>query len=246
MSRRQTRSRETREEKNAKIFDNMLLDEESQKPFGKGESRRRVGRIKPVGRNQEDYAAAIDQDDLIFGVGPAGTGKTYLSVGLAADRLAKRQIGKLILTRPAVEAEGERLGFLPGDMKAKIDPYLIPIYDVLYDRFGKANTIKMIDDGLIEICPLAFMRGRTLDNALIILDEMQNATYGQLKMAITRLGKGSKAIVTGDPDQIDPGVKSGLLDMIEKLEGEIGISVIRFEVDEVQRSEIVKRVLRRI
>lgn len=246
MSGRHIKAKEMREAKRGHIFDNLLLEDHNQRPIGKGQNRRFISRIQPRTDTQANYIAAIDQDDVIFGVGPAGTGKTYLGVALAVDMLAKKKFNKMILSRPAVEAEGERLGFLPGDLKAKIDPYLVPIYDVLYERLGKTTVTKMIDDGIIEVCPLAFMRGRTLDHSIIILDEMQNASEGQLKMALTRIGEGSKAIVTGDPDQIDPGIKSGFEDIIRKLDGEVGISVVRFDLESVVRADVVKRILKRL
>jgi len=196
---------------------------------------------------QGEFMEAIDEATVIFGMGPAGTGKTYAAVRKALELLATNQVRKIVLTRPAMEAAGERLGFLPGDMKEKLDPYLVPIYDILEEALGSQTLKAMRDNGQIEICPLAFMRGRTLSNAVIVLDEMQNATMGQFKMALTRLGEGSKAIVTGDPNQSDLDPKqSGLVPCADALEGAEGIRVVRFGRREVIRSAIVATILDRL
>lgn len=173
-------------------------------------------RVKTLG--QRNYIAAIKKNDLVFGIGPAGTGKTYLAVVMAVNALKNGDVKRIVLTRPAVEA-GESLGFLPGDLKEKVDPYLRPLYDSLHDVFGAEHTARLIDRGTIEIAPLAYMRGRTLDDAFAILDEAQNTTPEQMKMFLTRLGFGSKMIITGDITQVDlpKGVKSGLRVAEERL-----------------------------
>jgi len=193
---------------------------------------------------QDAYIRAMDHNELIFGVGPAGTGKTYLAVAYAAALLERGVIDRIILSRPAVEA-GERLGFLPGDMKEKVDPYLRPLYDALYDMIPGEKVEREITSGIIEIAPLAFMRGRTLSNAAIILDEAQNTTSMQMKMFLTRIGENSRMIVTGDPSQIDlpPGVKSGLVEAYELLTGIKGISRIRFKAEDVVRHRLVAEIV---
>ena len=185
---------------------------------------------------QDAYIRALERHDLIFGVGPAGTGKTYLAVACAASMLERGDINRIILSRPAVEA-GERLGFLPGDLKEKVDPYLRPLYDALYDMMAPENVERGISTGIIEVAPLAFMRGRTLSNAVIILDEAQNTTSTQMKMFLTRLGENSKIIVTGDPSQIDlpKGQRSGLTEALDLL-GEIkNVSIKRFSSADIVR-----------
>ena len=174
--------------------------------------------IYPKTLNQAHYIKCLNQNDIVFGIGPAGTGKTYLAVLYAAALLKKQQVKRIVLVRPVVEA-GEKLGFLPGDMKEKVDPYLIPLYDALNECFGKETVNKMIDKGVIEIAPLAYMRGRTLDNAAVVLDEAQNSTTMQMKMFLTRLGFNSKMIITGDVTQIDLPNKnmSGLIEAINLL-----------------------------
>ena len=185
--------------------------------------------IKARGENQENYIKTIEKYDLVFGIGPAGTGKTYLAVACAVEALERDSIRKLVLVRPAVEA-GERLGFLPGDLAQKIDPYLRPMYDALYEMMGFEKVSKLVDRNVIEIAPLAYMRGRTLNDAFIILDEAQNTTVEQMKMFLTRIGFGSKAIVTGDVTQIDlPNAKeSGLKHVIRILEDTDGVSFCSF------------------
>jgi phosphate starvation-inducible protein PhoH and related proteins len=217
-------------------FDN-LYDEEIAKNV-KGKSIR----IKTLGQRQ--YIMAIRQNDLVFGIGPAGTGKTYLAVVMAVNALKNGQVNKIILTRPAVEA-GESLGFLPGDLKEKVDPYLRPLYDALNDVLGAEHTQRLIERGTIEIAPLAYMRGRTLDDAFVILDEAQNTTHAQMKMFLTRLGFGSKMVITGDQTQIDlpKGAKSGLIDAEKILLGVKGISFVFLEQSDVVRHPLVGRIV---
>ena len=194
---------------------------------------------------QDAYMRAMERSELVFGVGPAGTGKTYLAVAHAATLLERGDINRIILSRPAVEA-GERLGFLPGDMKEKVDPYLRPLYDALYDMMRPEHVERCIVSGVIEVAPLAFMRGRTLANAVVILDEAQNTTSMQMKMFLTRLGENSKMIVTGDPSQIDlpRGEKSGLVEALSLLEGIDGIHISRFNDRDVVRHALVGRIVR--
>jgi len=181
---------------------------------------------------------------MVFGVGPAGTGKTYLAVAMAAMLLERGEINRIILSRPAVEA-GERLGFLPGDMKEKVDPYLRPLYDALYDMMAPEHVERCIASGIIEVAPLAFMRGRTLSHAVIILDEAQNTTTMQMKMFLTRLGENSRMVVTGDPSQIDlpRGQASGLIQALDILGGVEGIHVTRFTDKDVVRNDLVARIV---
>jgi len=205
-------------------------------------TRRRV--ITARTPNQTNYIRALDRSDLVFGLGPAGTGKTYLAVAHAAQCLERGDVERIVLSRPAVEA-GERLGFLPGDMKEKVDPYLRPLYDALYDVLPPAKVERDLISGVIEIAPLAFMRGRTLSHAFVILDEAQNTTSMQMKMFLTRIGEGSKMAVTGDPSQIDlpPGQKSGLEHAVGLLRGVKGIEAIRFEAGDVVRRDLVARIV---
>jgi phosphate starvation-inducible PhoH-like protein len=194
--------------------------------------------------NQDAYMRALDRAELVFGVGPAGTGKTYLAVAHAAMLLERGQIDRIILSRPAVEA-GERLGFLPGDMKEKVDPYLRPLYDALYDMIPGDKVERALAAGVIEIAPLAFMRGRTLSNAAVILDEAQNTTSMQMKMFLTRLGENARMIVTGDPSQVDlpPGQKSGLVEALGLLGDVEGIVTVRFRDSDVVRHPLVARIV---
>lgn len=194
---------------------------------------------------QDVYMRALEQSELVFGVGPAGTGKTYLAVAHAAQLLERGAVDRIILSRPAVEA-GERLGFLPGDMKEKVDPYLRPLYDALYDMMPGDKVERAIQAGVIEIAPLAFMRGRTLANAAVILDEAQNTTTMQMKMFLTRLGENGRMIVTGDPSQVDlpRGVKSGLVEALQILTEVEGVSVVRFKDVDVVRHPMVARIVR--
>ncbi|WP_404329318.1 PhoH family protein [Mesobacillus maritimus] len=200
-------------------------------------------RAKTLG--QRYYINAIKKNDLVFGIGPAGTGKTYLAVVMAVSALKNGNVNKIILTRPAVEA-GESLGFLPGDLKEKVDPYLRPLYDALHDILGMEHTQRLIERGTIEIAPLAYMRGRTLDDAFVILDEAQNTTQAQMKMFLTRLGFGSKMVITGDQTQIDlpRGVKSGLIMAEEILSQVAGIEFIHLEQTDVVRHPLVARIIR--
>jgi phosphate starvation-inducible protein PhoH and related proteins len=193
---------------------------------------------------QSVYIRSMQNTDLVFGAGPAGTGKTYLAVAYAAHCLERGMVERIILSRPAVEA-GERLGFLPGDMKEKVDPYLRPLYDALYDVLPPEKVERDIETGVIEIAPLAFMRGRTLAHAFVILDEAQNTTSMQMKMFLTRLGENSKMVVTGDPSQIDlpPGQKSGLEEAIALLKDVEGIEAVRFLGSDVVRRDIVARIV---
>ncbi|SOC44155.1 phosphate starvation-inducible protein PhoH [Rhizobium subbaraonis] len=194
---------------------------------------------------QDAYIRALERSELVFGVGPAGTGKTYLAVAYAAQLLERGAVDRIVLSRPAVEA-GERLGFLPGDMKEKVDPYLRPLYDALYDMMPGDKVERAITAGVIEIAPLAFMRGRTLANAAVILDEAQNTTSMQMKMFLTRLGENGRMIVTGDPSQIDlpRGMKSGLVEALQILRGVEGVSVVRFKDADVVRHPMVARIVR--
>ena len=200
--------------------------------------------IKARSKNQQLLIDSFYKNDMVFAVGPAGTGKTYLSIALAVKALKEKQVRKIILSRPAVEA-GEKLGFLPGDMKDKIDPYLQPLYDALEDMIPQVKLQDMIDKNIIQIAPLAFMRGRTLSDAVIILDEAQNTTPAQLKMFLTRLGFNAKMIVTGDMTQIDlpKGVKSGLKDAIEVLDGIDGLAVVNLTGKDVVRHKLVTRIV---
>ncbi len=202
------------------------------------------GLVRPKGKNQAQYIAQILDNDINFGVGPAGTGKTYLAVAAAVDALEKQQVRRIILTRPAVEA-GERLGFLPGDLAQKIDPYLRPLYDALYEMLGFETVAKFVERSIIEVAPLAFMRGRTLNESFIILDESQNTTSEQMKMFLTRIGFRSKAVITGDITQIDlPGnTRSGLRHAIEVLQDVKGISFTFFRSKDVVRHEVVQRIV---
>ena len=205
-------------------------------------TRRRV--VKARTPMQSTYIRAIEKHDLVFGLGPAGTGKTYIAVAFAAQCLERGSVERVILSRPAVEA-GERLGFLPGDMREKVDPYLRPLYDALYDVLPPEKVERDIETGVIEIAPLAFMRGRTLANAFVILDEAQNTTSMQMKMFLTRIGEGSKMVVTGDPSQIDllPGMRSGLDEAVELLADVDDISAVRFGAGDIVRRDLVAKIV---
>lgn len=196
-------------------------------------------------RTQGAYLRAIDRHDLVFGVGPAGTGKTYLAVAKAVERLVNGQVDRIILSRPAVEA-GEQLGFLPGNMREKVDPYLRPLYDALYDMLPAPQVIKRLDSGEIEVAPLAFMRGRTLANAFVILDEAQNTTAVQMKMFLTRLGENARMVITGDLSQVDlpKGTRSGLRQALEILGDVGGIGFVEFTDADVVRHPLVTRIVR--
>ena len=201
--------------------------------------------VQPRSINQRKYVEAIEQNDMTFGVGPAGTGKTYLAVAMAVSAINSKKVSRIVLVRPAVEA-GERLGFLPGSLQEKVDPYLRPLYDALYDLLEPEKVDKMLEKNIIEVAPLAFMRGRTLNDAFIIMDEAQNTTIEQLKMFLTRMGANSKAVITGDITQIDlPNPrKSGLLDAINILDGVEGIQFCHFEDCDVVRHALVQRIVR--
>ena len=201
-------------------------------------------KIKPRGKNQIGYIDAIRSNDMNFGIGPAGTGKTWLAVACAVDALRRDQVERIVLVRPAVEA-GERLGFLPGDLAQKIDPYLRPLYDALYEMLGFDKVTKLLERQVIEIAPLAYMRGRTLNHSFIILDESQNTTREQMKMFLTRLGFGSTAVITGDPSQIDLPRKSdsGLTHACRVLASVRGISMTRFNYKDVIRHPLVGRIV---
>jgi phosphate starvation-inducible protein PhoH and related proteins len=201
--------------------------------------------LAPKTVNQRRYMEAIERNDLVFGVGPAGTGKTYLAVAMGVSALMAKRVARIILTRPAVEA-GERLGFLPGTLQEKVDPYLRPLYDALYDMLEADKVEKLLERAVIEVAPIAFMRGRTLNDSFIILDEAQNSTAEQMKMVLTRQGFNSKMVVNGDVTQIDlpPGKRSGLLDALEVLKGVTGISFINFDERDVVRHSLVQRIVK--
>jgi phosphate starvation-inducible PhoH-like protein len=215
-----------------------LVNSGKQRSFGKKA-------LAPKTVTQRRYLEAIERNDMVFGIGPAGTGKTYLAVAMAVQALISKRVSRIILTRPAVEA-GERLGFLPGTLQEKVDPYLRPLYDALYDMLEAEKVEKLIERLSIEIAPLAFMRGRTLSDSFIILDEAQNTTTEQMKMVLTRQGFNSKMVVTGDQTQIDlpSGRKSGLLEAAEILRGVEGISFIHFDERDVVRHSLVQRIVR--
>jgi phosphate starvation-inducible protein PhoH and related proteins len=208
------------------------------------EIRTRKRRIAPRGPVQAQYLKALRAHDLVFGLGPAGTGKTYLAVAMAVDMLMSGSVERIVLSRPAVEA-GERLGFLPGDLREKVDPYLRPLYDALYDMLPGDQVMRRIESGEIEIAPLAFMRGRTLANAYVILDEAQNTTPVQMKMFLTRLGENARMAVTGDLSQVDlpSGTRSGLKDALDTLDGIDGIAVVEFTEADVVRHGLVSRIV---
>ncbi len=201
--------------------------------------------VQPRSPNQRKYVESIESHDMVFGLGPAGTGKTYLAVAMAVSALLAKKVSRIILVRPAVEA-GERLGFLPGSLQEKVDPYLRPLYDALYDLLDPGKVDKMLESNVIEIAPLAFMRGRTLHDAFIIMDEAQNTTSEQMKMFLTRMGNQSKAVITGDLSQCDlPSPKrSGLLEALRVLDGVEGIRFCHFEDVDVVRHHLVQRIVR--
>ncbi len=205
-------------------------------------TRKRV--ISPRSPTQGTYLQSLLDNELVFGVGPAGTGKTYLAVVVAVSMLLQKKVDRIILSRPAVEA-GERLGFLPGDMREKIDPYLRPLYDALYDSLPGEQVMAGLESGEIEVAPLAFMRGRTLANSFVILDEAQNCTPVQMKMFLTRLGENSRMAITGDPSQVDLplGAKSGLGDALRALDGVNGVSMVHFTARDVVRHPLVTRIV---
>ena len=206
------------------------------------QTRRKLVRAR--GANQRSYLKSIQEHDLAFGIGPAGTGKTYLAVASAIDALESEQVRRIILVRPAVEA-GERLGFLPGDMSQKVDPYLRPMYDALYDMLGPDQVGRLIDKNLIEVAPLAFMRGRSLNDSFVILDEAQNTSVAQMKMFLTRIGFGSRAVVTGDITQIDLPAEqsSGLKNAVKILSDVDGVAFTWFTPNDVVRHQLVQRIV---
>ncbi|MBE1237976.1 PhoH family protein [Phaeovibrio sulfidiphilus] len=207
--------------------------------------RTRKGEIRPRSPGQARYIQAMKDAELVFGLGPAGTGKTYLAVAMGVSLFLSRKVERLVLSRPAVEA-GERIGFLPGDMREKVDPYLRPMYDALHATLPGEEVVRKLESGEFEVAPLAFMRGRTLSNAFIILDEAQNTTASQMKMFLTRLGENSRMVITGDPSQIDlpGGVKSGLRDALDVLKDEDAIRTIHFTDRDVVRHDLVARIVR--
>jgi phosphate starvation-inducible PhoH-like protein len=215
-----------------------LVESGKQRSFGKK-------MLAPKTMHQRVYVDAIERHDLVFGIGPAGTGKTYLAVAMAMSALLAKKVSRIILTRPAVEA-GERLGFLPGTLQEKVDPYLRPLYDALYDMLEADKVEKLLERNVIEVAPIAFMRGRTLNDSFIILDEAQNSTPEQMKMVLTRQGFNSKMVVTGDVTQMDLpiGKRSGLLDVIEVLRGVEGMSFVYFDERDVVRHSLVQRIVK--
>jgi phosphate starvation-inducible PhoH-like protein len=225
--------RDGKEEKITDLYDDIVCFTHRGKP------------IKPKTIGQKLYIQAIKNNDIVFGIGPAGTGKTYLAMAMAVTAFKEKEVNRIILTRPAVEA-GEKLGFLPGDLQDKVDPYLRPLYDALYDILGVDTFRRLMEKGLIEVAPLAYMRGRTLDDSFIILDEAQNTTSEQMKMFLTRLGFGSRAVVTGDITQVDlpKGVFSGLEEVKQVLKGIKGIEFIYLDDRDVVRHEVVQRIIK--
>jgi phosphate starvation-inducible protein PhoH and related proteins len=217
-------------------------------PAGKGPAGQPSGtkrRVNPKSPNQKKYLETIEQNDIVFGVGPAGTGKTYLAMAQAVSYLVAKKVSRIILARPAVEA-GEKLGFLPGDLQEKVNPYLRPLYDALYDMMDTEKALRLVERGTIEVAPIAFMRGRTLNDAFVILDEAQNTTSEQMKMFLTRLGFGSKAVVTGDITQIDlPNPKaSGLIEALRIVKDIEGIGFVYFDDRDVVRHKLVQQIVR--
>lgn len=243
-----------REAKNTQLSPEMVhlfLQESGLEDLGKHHNKQAEvtlktlkGIIRPRGANQQGYVKAILENDINFGIGPAGTGKTYLAVACAVEALQKEQVRRILLVRPAVEA-GEKLGFLPGDLSQKIDPYLRPLYDALYEMLGFEHVSKLIERQVIEVAPLAYMRGRTLNNSFIILDESQNTTTEQMKMFLTRIGFGSTAVITGDTTQIDlpKGTRSGLMHVMDVLRDIQGISFTYFKAKDVVRHPLVQRIV---
>ena len=215
-----------------------LVESGRQRNFGKKA-------LAPKSVNQRRYLEAIERNDMVFGIGPAGTGKTYLAVAMGISALMSKRVARIILTRPAVEA-GERLGFLPGTLQEKVDPYLRPLYDALYDMLDSDRVEKLLERNVIEVAPIAFMRGRTLNDSFIILDEAQNSTAEQMKMVLTRQGFNSKMVVNGDVTQIDlpTGRRSGLLEAVDVLKGIEGISFVQFDERDVVRHSLVQRIVK--
>ena len=224
------------------IMDDALVLEEDDNVLLHGTQGRM---IKARTANQRKIVSAIEKNDMLFAIGPAGTGKTYTAVALAVRALKNKEVKRIILTRPAVEA-GENLGFLPGDLKEKLDPYLQPLYDALRDMIPIEKLNEFLEGGVIQIAPLAFMRGRTLDKAFVILDEAQNTTTHQMKMFLTRMGMSAKFVITGDETQVDlpPKQPSGLLECLKALKGIKGISIIKLDENDVIRHELVKKIIK--
>ena len=226
--------------------DSEFADDDGGTPGEEGglaiQTRRKL--VRPRSPNQRLYMKSIQENDLAFGIGPAGTGKTYLAIASAIDALEREQVRRIILVRPAVEA-GERLGFLPGDLSQKVDPYLRPMYDALYDMVGLDQVGRLIERNTIEIAPLAFMRGRSLNESFVILDEAQNTSVAQMKMFLTRIGFGSRAVVTGDITQVDlpSGQKSGLINAADILSEVAGVAFTYFQPRDVIRHELVQRIV---
>ena len=247
---RQIEEREITSVSRSELFKGMRNNRREKQDFEYCQSKARIshsGLVKTIGpktRGQKEYFEAIKSHDIVFGIGPAGTGKTYLAMACAVEALKNGEVRRIILTRPAIEA-GESLGFLPGDMYEKISPYLRPLYDALYDMMEAERIEKYLETGIIEVAPLAYMRGRTLNDAFIILDEAQNSTHEQLKMFLTRLGYDSKAVITGDITQSDlPGGKPlGLLQAMETLKSVEGIKFINFSGEDVVRHELVQKII---
>lgn len=219
--------------------------DDSDEAEGEVSIRTRKGMIRPRGPNQQKYVRSIRYHDINFGIGPAGTGKTYLAVACAVEALEREEIDRILLVRPAVEA-GEKLGFLPGDLTQKVDPYLRPLYDALYEMLGFEKVTKLIERNVIEVAPLAYMRGRTLNGSFVILDESQNTTREQMKMFLTRIGFGSTAVITGDVTQVDlpRGTQSGLLHAMKVLDGVEGIGFTHFNAKDVVRHPLVQHIVR--
>ncbi|WP_296207564.1 PhoH family protein [Psychrobacter sp. UBA3480] len=239
-------SRDEDIEEDEQDYDDMEYDEDLDEAseFTPISLRTRKGRIVPRGSNQQRYVKNVLSSDVSFGIGPAGTGKTYLAVACAVDMLERNEIERILLVRPAVEA-GEKLGFLPGDLTQKIDPYLRPLYDALYEMIGFEKVGKMIERQIIEVAPLAYMRGRTLNNSFVILDEAQNTTPEQMKMFLTRLGFGSRAVITGDITQVDlpRGHKSGLAQAMDILKDIEEIHITKFDSKDVVRHQLVQQIV---
>ena len=227
------------------VSDKRTLDRNKNDVNGDISIRTPRGLLTARSAGQIDYMQALAQDQMVFGIGPAGTGKTYLAVATAASMLVSGEVDRIILSRPAVEA-GERLGFLPGDLREKIDPYLAPLYDALHDMLPADQVLNRFNSGEIEVAPLAFMRGRTLSHAFVILDEAQNATKTQMKMFLTRIGEGSRMAITGDPSQVDlpSGTMSGLTHAVKALNDIKGVRVIRFGSEDVVRHQLVTKIVR--
>ncbi|MBO1516687.1 PhoH family protein [Psychrobacter halodurans] len=239
-----SREQDMEDEQESADDEDDAADLDSANDFTPVSLRTRKGKIIPRGGNQQRYVKNVLSSDVSFGIGPAGTGKTYLAVACAVDMIERNEIERILLVRPAVEA-GEKLGFLPGDLTQKIDPYLRPLYDALYEMLGFEKVGKLIERQIIEIAPLAYMRGRTLNNSFVILDEAQNTTPEQMKMFLTRLGFGSRAVITGDISQVDlpRGTKSGLAQAMDILSGIEEIHITKFDSKDVVRHQLVQKIV---